>query len=310
MAGREESIAMSESADGGAPTGPGATAPCSDLTRAAADDPVGSGTAFGTFLLLDYRRPWGRDAAGDATRDLLAPHAAGAAVAAQRLRTFAIRPVRDRQHAPGVPALAGRVGHRALLTELESIPDEAAVTGIADGAPPGRRRTDVLVGVCTNARRDRCCAVRGRPVATALHAAFGDRITEISHLGGHRYAATMLVLPTGYSYGFLDPGAAHAVMAEALDGLVHPDNLRGRADLAPEAQAADAFWRRRIGPAPVDDVRIGLVTTDGDESIVTAVVQGAAERALLRRVPGPAIPVTACGGKPITTGHWLVRRAD
>ncbi len=281
-------------------------APCSDMTRRAGDDPTGSGTSFESFLLLDHRRPWTRTAADDALRDLLAPHAAAAVTDAPALRAFAVRPVLDRRGSPTAPVRAGRVGHDALLTALPGMPDDRAVTEIAAGAPPGEPVDDVLIGVCTNARRDRCCAVRGRPVAAALHGRFGDRVTEISHLGGHRFAATMLVLPTGYSYGFLNPDTAQAVVAAAVEHLVHPANLRGRADLTPPAQAADAHWRRGIGPTPLDDVRIEAVRSEGDDAVVDGIVQGAADRLRLRRVSGPVIPVTACGGKPIGTGHWVV----
>ncbi len=281
-------------------------APCSDLTRRAGDDPAGSGTAFSTFLLLDYRGPWGHDAAADASRDLLTPHACVTAHAAPGLRTFAIRPVRDRRSAPTAPGYAGTVGHDARLAVLAELPDDRAVTEIASGTLPGGRTDSVLIGVCTNARRDRCCAVRGRPVATALQAEFGDgTITEISHLGGHRYAATLLALPFGYSYGFLDPTAARQVVLAALEGLVHPENLRGRSDLPPAAQAADAFWRRQIGLAPVEAVRIDSCAVDGDDAIVQASVSGSGERMHLHREHGPAISDTACGGKPITTGRWV-----
>jgi hypothetical protein len=283
-------------------------APCSDLTRAVGDDPVGSGTEFRTFLLLDQRGPWGRDAAGDAVRELLAPHAGATVHAVDGLRAFAVRPVTDRRQAAGTPAWAGRVGHRATITALPELPDAPAVTQIAAGTLGGAALTGVLVGVCTNAKRDRCCAVRGRPVAAALQQAFGERVMEISHLGGHRFAATMLILPTGYSYGFLDPASAHTVVAAALDGLVHPAHLRGRADLSGPAQAADAFWRTGIGPAPVDDVRIGDEQSDGDEAVVQAVVQGTADRVLVRRITGPDIRETVCGGKPISTGRWVVQR--
>jgi len=283
-------------------------APCSDLTRSAGDDPVGSGTEFRTFLLLDQRGPWGRDAAGDAVRELLAPHAGATVHAADGLRAFAVRPVTDRRQAAGTPAWAGRVGHQATITALPEVPDAPAVTQIAAGTPAGSPLTGVLVAVCTNAKRDRCCAVRGRPVAAALQQAFGGRVMEISHLGGHRFAATMLILPTGYSYGFLDPASAHTVVAAAHEGLVHPAHLRGRADLSGPAQVADAFWRTGIGPAPVDDVRIGDVHSGGDEAVVQAVVQGTADRVLVRRITGPDIRETVCGGKPISTGRWVVQR--
>ncbi len=283
-----------------------ALAPCSDMTRTVADDPAGSGTEFRTFLLLDHRGPWGREAADDAVRELLSPRGGAAAHALDGLRTFAVRPVTGRRSPGSIPARAGRVGHRALLTELAKLPDEAAVTSIAAGAPPGTTTRNALIGVCTNSRRDRCCAVRGRPVATALHAEFGDHITEISHLGGHRFAATLLVLPSGYSYGFLDPAAARAVVAAALDGLVHPANLRGRADLTGPGQAADAHWRAGIGPASLDDVRIVSEQSDGNNALVEGTVQGTADRVNVRRLAGPTIAVTACGGKPIRTGRWVV----
>ncbi|HEU5385864.1 MAG TPA: sucrase ferredoxin [Streptosporangiaceae bacterium] len=47
--------------------------------------------------------------------------------------------------------------------------------------------------VCTNGKRDRCCAVRGRPVAAAIADATGWDTWESSHLGGHRFAATALL---------------------------------------------------------------------------------------------------------------------
>ncbi len=123
------------------------------------------------------------------------------------------------------------------------MPDIDAVRFLTDDAPKdtlGRmhsdlRQHDLLFAVCTNGRRDRCCAIVGRGIAVDLHAEFGDQVVEISHLGGHRYAGTMLVLPRGYAYGFLDPATARTVAAAAVAGLVHPEGLRGRADLPPAA---------------------------------------------------------------------------
>lgn len=250
--------------------------PCSDADRAAHDSPIGSASAFSRYLLIDYRAPWGRQAADDAVRDRVDPEIDIAGMTG--LRAFAIRPVAQRRSAPLRPLIFGEIG-----------------SGDADS---------LFVGVCTNARRDRCCAVRGRPVALALHEEFGDCISEISHLGGHRFAATMLVLPFGYYYGQLDPVSAREVVTAAQRGLVHPENLRGRADLSPAAQAADAMWRRDIGPAPIDAVTIlGERQVDGDVE-VDALVQGAHQIRRVRRIPGPVITETACGGKPIRTGEW------
>lgn len=290
--------------------------PCSDADRAAGDSPVGSGTTFHSFLLLDYRAPWGRSAADDAVRDTLQPATAQLVRQRPRLRPFAIRPVRDRRQTPVQLPRLGLVGDGAQMATLPGAPDPTDLLAAQEQlrSAHSRRGTpyeDLVIGVCTNAKRDRCCAVRGRPVAQALADEFGHRVTEISHLGGHRFAATMLVLPTGYSYGFLGPESAADVVRAALDGLVHPANLRGRADLSPAGQAADAFWRASLGPSPVGAVRIIAerppeTSDSGDGTVIEAVVQGAGARVDVRYVPGTRIEATLCGGKPITTGRWVV----
>lgn len=285
--------------------------PCSDADRSAGDSPIGSAAAFTSFLLLDYRSPWGRDAADDAVRDSTGPAVARYLGEAPNLRSFAIRPPLDRRGVPPAPPRCGTVGHDARMVALPTDFTVADLEKAFMTAPPaltasGAGAVDPVIGVCTNARRDRCCAVRGRPVALALHSRFGARVTEISHLSGHRFAATLLVLPAGYFYGFLDPDSAERVVRAALDGLVDPLDLRGRADLSPAAQAADAFWRKGIGPAPVGAVRItGEDEVDGG-ILISAEVQGTIDRRLVRYEPGERITETGCGGKPIQTGSWLV----
>ncbi len=168
-----------------------------------------------------------------------------------------------------------------------------------------------LFAVCTNGRRDRCCAITGRRIAEDLHAEFGSAVVEISHLGGHRFAGTMVVLPWGYAYGYLDSAAALQVARAAADGLVHPGGLRGRADRTPIAQAAEAILRTEIGPHP--PAAIGVITEIsepggvGEPALLRARVFGQWQDIALCRVVGPTVTATECGGKPFTTGHW--RRA-
>ncbi|MEO7125459.1 MAG: sucrase ferredoxin [Nakamurella sp.] len=293
--------------------------PCSDADRASGDSPIGSGTPFDSFLLLDYRAPWGRAAADDAVRDRLSPATARFVTDQPRLRAFAIRPVRDRRETPVHLPAFGLVGQSAAMVTLPSDADSedfAAAGDLLRRAQSATRPTveDIVIGVCTNAKRDRCCAVRGRPVAIALSNEFGEHITEISHLGGHRFAATMLVLPTGYIYGFLAPDSAAEAVRAAMDGLVHPANLRGRADLSPAAQAADCYWRAQLGPAPLDTVQITAENSadsvgQADSTLVTAIVQGTGARVQVRYEPGAQIAETLCGGKPINTGRWVVEDA-
>ena len=98
-----------------------------------------------------------------------------------------------------------------------------AVAGAATPAQP-------LVLVCTNGRRDVCCAKLGAPVAQALAQQDGLEVWQTTHLGGHRFAATLLQLPEGLCYGRLEPHEAPA-LAEAIRGgkRIHGDRTFGRA---------------------------------------------------------------------------------
>ncbi|MBW0103702.1 sucrase ferredoxin [Pseudonocardia sp. KRD291] len=107
---------------------------------------------------------------------------------------------------------------------------------------------DPLLLVCAHGRRDVCCAVRGRALAAAVAAAEpSGGVWECTHLGGHRFAPTALVLPTGYAYGRLD--AATAVDARKAAGLgeVEVKDCRGHVGLEPIAQVAEIAVREHTG---------------------------------------------------------------
>jgi hypothetical protein len=108
--------------------------------------------------------------------------------------------------------------------------------------------------VCTNGARDPCCAIRGAAVATALDGARPGAVYESSHLGGHRFAANVLVLPDALCFGRLDARAALALADELDAGRLPLEHLRGRTSLTEEQQAAEIFVRRELGLGGLDDV--------------------------------------------------------
>jgi hypothetical protein len=112
-------------------------------------------------------------------------------------------------------------------------------------APEGR-----VFLVCTNGRRDECCTLHGAPVLRALR----DRAMACTHLGGHRFAANVLVLPDNLLFGRLDRAAAIA-LADALEaGELPLEHVRGRCSLSPEQQAAEILLRRELELRGLDDV--------------------------------------------------------
>jgi hypothetical protein len=134
-----------------------------------------------------------------------------------------------------------REGAKVLLVQR--------VSGCQPQSPDGRKYL-----VCTNGARDPCCAIRGAAVAKALAAARPGAAYESSHLGGHRFAANVLVLPDGLCFGRLDVRSALALVDELDAGRLPLEHFRGRTSLTEEQQAAEILLRRELGLERLDDV--------------------------------------------------------
>ena len=191
---------------------------------------------------------------------------------------------------PGGWLVRADLADPAMLLGLGA--DDLASAGAAAGCVGGALDTVPLLLVCTNGRRDVCCARRGRVVTSAFvpggfTTAAPDQVWETSHTGGHRFAPTAVLLPWGRVLARLDPelaagaldAAASGTLAPALLGPVHD---RGPMHLAPSEQAADAWLRRQTDRLnlddPMDDLReqVEVVARQGPmlpESCSKAAVQ-------------------------------------
>ena len=145
----------------------------------------------------------------------------------------------------------GRFGDDAELLELD-VPDGARRAGHRLRS----RRPAPLFAVCAHGTHDVCCAIRGRPVAAALDWLRPGLVWECSHVGGDRFAANVLVLPSGMLYGRVVESAARALV-DAIDrGAVLEQNLRGRVGFPPDVQAAMALAHRERPGLRIADVRL------------------------------------------------------
>ena len=153
----------------------------------------------------------------------------------------------------GRPRAAGPPARRRLRTRCPRLrrPPRRPTPGLDDRArrrarPAGprrrgaarRRRRDLtaydapLWLVCTNGRRDRCCAETGRPVAAALAGALaggdlGDHAPGWPPLRRHPARAAVRRRPRAGS----TPGSAVAACKELEAGRIPFDTVRGRAGL-------------------------------------------------------------------------------
>lgn len=124
---------------------------------------------------------------------------------------------------------------------------ELALDG-SDGTPV----EGPLIAVCAHGRHDQCCAVRGRKATAAVAAAHPDSTWECSHVGGDRFAANMIILPEGMSYGRVDLTDAAAIVDRHIAGRVSDTFLRGRSSMPHAVQAAQHFARVDSGDDRID----------------------------------------------------------
>lgn len=104
-----------------------------------------------------------------------------------------------------------------------------------------------LALVCTQGRHDLCCAVEGRPVVAAAATDSRFDVWECSHVGGDRFAANLLILPSGQLFGGLTAPLVPKVLSAVASGRVVLENFRGRFGDPAVVQAAQWHLMNAIG---------------------------------------------------------------
>ena len=247
--------------------GPAPKAPdsCSTL---AADEPLAGTAPFArAWIAIEQPGSWGRDALrSNALPVGIGPILADRAKAAE-VGVLLIRHPKRPRHLSESDARSLWVAHIAsnTLIRLESSNcrellnwDLAAIAHgdlSSIGAPGAGSANDTSVEqplalICCHAARDACCAIHGRALYDALLAQSSPEgaknLWQCSHLGGHRFAPTMLLLPLGAVYGRVDLlEAQSAIQAASLDHLL-PNNCRGQTRFTAPIQAADLYLRATL----------------------------------------------------------------
>lgn len=254
---------------------------CTTASRHLDEPLAGTAATARTWLLLEQPGPWGAKALTSSHLDPAVGRALEAAAEGTGVRIALIR--RPGRHADSGNArerqvyvahtVPGNVWlHSATTTEPERLLD-LDFTALGAGNPHtfdialrGRPHTgDPLALVCTNGRRDRCCALLGRPLAADLVSSGVEGVWEVTHLGGHRFSPTLLVLPTGYAYGRAQAHHVKEVLLAAAEGRVVTKGCRGSSAWDRPGQAAELAVRRATGE-------------DAAEALTVLAVAGAAPR--------------------------------
>ncbi len=231
---------------------------CADAAFARDEPMFATASQVERWLLIEQSGPFSGEAVPAGRIDAAALTHLSRLARGERARLVLIRRARGVDAEAGLRAFYAdvRPGQERLVTLLAADDaDNQALRTLALTDPAWTPVTDPLYLVCTHGKHDPCCAVRGRPVATALAQALAPgRVWECSHIGGDRFAGNMVALPSGLYLGRVEPEEATAVAGVIDEGRVPVHYVRGRSSLSLPAQAAQHFARTQGGLSAADAI--------------------------------------------------------
>jgi hypothetical protein len=265
---------------------------CSEASLAAGE-PLGATASEGVeWLLVEVRGAWGRDAVADSGLPLTVRET----MAGFGGKVILVRRPDRRSGVTVIRASVTEGGGTAVRQELRSL-EELPGTDVEGGDPV----VGPIVLVCAHGRRDACCARLGVPLFDALAGGVPpERLWQASHLGGHRFAPNVLVLPQGVQLGRIPVGGARELVRFLAGGRIPLDLYRGRTIYPPPVQAAEVMVRSLTGVDRVTDLQ--LVTHEAD--LVTFATPAGELTVRVEERSGPLVPAS-CGVAPESPVRWV-----
>jgi len=255
------------------------------VSKRAGDDPAGSGGSFDGYLGIEIPAPWKSQVAESLYLSEELREALDRASDAGAFDKFtALMPDPEYSRAGYARVLYLRRpndGPFAAYEKEEYLVPEGELVPLVATLPDGLSRfegyredtsgvRDVLV--CTHGSRDICCGKFGYPIYNILrfkHAAPEKlRVWRASHVGGHRFAPTLLEFPEGRYWGHLEIGATEDLV-ERTDPFSRLARFyRGWAGFGSRfEQIAEREILNREGWKWTGYLKEGIVLSlDGDES--------------------------------------------
>ena len=258
---------------------------CALRSQLRGDPMPGTGFPSPRVLLVEQDGPWGKAGLPTSRFDTVIANELITRAATVGVRVLAVR--RPGRHRPRpsrrwmlVDTRAGRRSlHHGVFErdeQLRALPLDGSAGDLAPADTP-------LWLVCTHGKHDPCCALRGRPVAAALAEVRPRHVWECSHLGGERFAANVLVLPTGLLYGRVLPFAAPGFVQTVEEGGLIAPLLRGRIGHPAVVQAAMVHAYGELALSRVDDLQAvsSEVAPDGGATVRLELSSGGTREGLI-----------------------------
>lgn len=222
-------------------------------------------------------------------------------------------------------ALVDKVEAEGSLPTLHALPEnifadfsdessliEAIRNYVAGSVFAGAMDSRSTILCCTDSRRDACCARHGFSTYKALVAIADPRrfnIVQATHIGGCRFAASLVVMPQRQRYGRMTAGLAPAFLAALERGDIYLPAYKGRSGQPEAMQVAELAvmrWADERGLS-LSSVAIegSLPETESDGMRLTLGADVAGSRLAIRlraqnfMVQGNCATVAQGGGEPM-----------
>jgi hypothetical protein len=237
---------------------------CADVSTESEESLAATASHIEQWILLEYRGMWNRDVLGKSLlSDDLKAHLQEELRRLPRSRLLFIRQP-ERGRLPRWALYFGRTSARDprfFRLEFESHEDllnfDFGQALLGRGDVPGVPLDEPVFVVCTHGKRDRCCAMYGRPLYEDLrtHASPGS-VWQSTHVGGDRFAGNVVCFPEGVYYGRVETEDVEPLVAAHISGKILLERYRGRSCYPFAVQAAERAVRVEAGLRGIRDLEL------------------------------------------------------
>ncbi|MCY3885145.1 MAG: hypothetical protein OXG24_09570 [Gammaproteobacteria bacterium] len=219
---------------------------CSEVSSAVGENLLGTAPQVDFWLLIEYRQQWSRDA----VKENELP---------ERVQSWLqklVQTLEEEGRFPRIQFIRQSRGtddelqlfvcqmgelHSHTFTSYEELPT------LDLEADLGSALKSNYYFVCTHGTRDLCCSRFGLTTWRELQLISNGRTWQSSHLGGHRYAPNVLVLPHGRLYGRVHKEDVGKFFKTVESGDIAVKHLRGRSEFSKDAQACECLVDGKVG---------------------------------------------------------------
>ena len=244
---------------------------CADVSSESEESLAATASHVEHWILLEYRGMWNRDVLGKSLLPAeLKAHLAEELGRLPRSRLLFIRQP-DRRRLPRWALYLGRTTERDPRFVRLEFEDHQDLVGFSFGEAlggsgdlPGVPLDEPLFVVCTHGKRDRCCAMYGRPLYEDLRSHASPRsVWQSTHVGGDRFAGNVVCFPEGVYYGRVESEDVEPLVAAHRAGKILLERYRGRSCYPFAVQAAERAVRAEAGLRGLRDLE--LVSAEGGD---------------------------------------------